>query len=168
MADCSVVPGWRRRGSVPATDVEDDGARPRGGLVPVMISAFEVGELPEDLLAFRLAQPLQDDLLGRLGMDPPERGIELPELDLAHRARRPGLTARGPLERELEHRISTSATATMARKTRILPVSASTSTQTFSYPRGDTSIGRLDGLSTVRMRASREMFFLRSAAEGRR
>ena len=55
-----------------APDVEDDGPRfdPAHGACGDL--TLEVGELAEDLLALRLAQALQDDLLGGLGVDAAE------------------------------------------------------------------------------------------------
>ena len=86
-------------------DVEDD--RPR--LDPVHLAgdhlALAAGELVEDHVALGLAQALQDDLLGRLGVDAPEVArIELLDLDeIAHVGI--GLVGLRLIERELGERI---------------------------------------------------------------
>ena len=88
-----------------AGQVEDD--RPRLDPVhrPGDELALAAGELVEGDVALGLAQPLQDDLLGGLGVDPAEGlGVELlgrhQVADLGRRVDRPGL-----LEGELGQRI---------------------------------------------------------------
>jgi hypothetical protein len=71
----------------------------------VIISPLAAGELVEDDVALGLAEPLEDDLLGRLGVDAPEvLGVELLGLDeLAHPG--VGLVLASLIHRELGERV---------------------------------------------------------------
>jgi hypothetical protein len=77
--------------------VEDDRARLDAGDRAGHQVAFATGKVIEDDVAFRFVEPLEDDLLGSLGVDPPERFlIELLGLDqiAGLRARLEGLSFR--------------------------------------------------------------------------
>ena len=116
-------------------DVEDD--RPR--LDPVDRAGDELalaaGELVEDLVALDLADALQDDLLGGLGADPAEDvAVELLGLDEVADARASGSMACAWSTVISVSSSSISSTTRRARKTRILPVSASIRTWMSSSP----------------------------------
>ena len=116
-------------------DVEDD--RPR--LDPVDRAgdqlALAARELVEDLVALDLADALEDDLLGGLGADPAEDvAVELLGLDeVADAGGR--VDGRAPASTVISvNSSSISPTTRRARKTRILPVSASIRTWMSSSP----------------------------------
>ena len=116
-------------------DVEDD--RPRLDAVDRAGDhlALAARELVEDLVALDLAEALEDDLLGGLGADPAEDvAVELLGLDeLAELG--VGLVRAGLLERELDRAgPRPRRRRSRARKTRILPVSASIRTWMSSSP----------------------------------
>ncbi len=117
-----------------AGQVEDDRARldPVDG--PGDELALAARELVVGDVALGLAEPLEDDLLGRLGMDPAERlRIELLGRDeIAELGVR--VEGVGIVEVELGRGSSTSATALRARNTRIWPVSPSIRTWMSSSP----------------------------------
>ena len=97
--------------------------------------ALAARELVEDLVALDLADALEDDLLGGLGADPAEDvAVELLGLDEVAELG-VGLDGRGPRSRVISvSGSSTSPTTRRARKTRILPVSASIRTWMSSSP----------------------------------
>ena len=97
--------GRRQDGLDVVADVEND--RPRLDPVdgPGDHLAFAVGELVEDLVALDLAEPLEDDLLRRLGADPTKDVLlDLLGLDEVARAR-VRLVLTRLLETELDERI---------------------------------------------------------------
>ena len=97
--------------------------------------ALAAGELVEDLVALDLADALEDDLLGGLGADPAEDvAVELLGLDEVADARRSASKALACSTVISVNSSSTSSTTRRARKTRILPVSASIRTWMSSSP----------------------------------
>ena len=104
--------------------------------VPVMSSPSRLGELVEDDVALGLAEALEDDLLGRLGVDAAERlAIELLGLDEIAGL---GVGLRGLAPPRGVNSVSGSSTSSTTRAcrgtTRIWPVSASIWTWMSSSP----------------------------------
>ena len=127
-------------------DVEDDRARLDAVHGAGDHLALAAGELVEDHVALRLTQPLQDDLLGGLGMDAPERLlVELLGLDEVADGRR-GVVDLRVGRADLGQRILDLADhAPRAEDPDLARVSASMRTWMSSSP-PDPAVRRLDGL----------------------
>ena len=117
-----------------AGQVEDDRSRLDPVDRPGDELAFAAGELVVGDVTLGLAEALQDDLLGGLGMDPAEGlGIELLGLTRSPSSAF-GSCVRASSRLSSVNGSSTSATAVRARKTRIWPVSPSIRTWMSSSP----------------------------------